>query len=240
MLEPTLSRGRRKAARVTPDTPVKLQIVREVERAFDILNHDLFGGRLVRPPVVFQPKLRHTVRWFQDTNDLSIGAGISEVAAGDLLADMLHEMVHIYNAAERVVDCTSNDYHNRKFLSPALKVGLVVVYQKTQGWGLTQLTVPRNVAADAIEVPDADSVRRRQEAFEKVNFSGIVLEQAQDYTKSLTAKKPVKVYFQKYACGCPGPHNSIRCGRKPDGPNRLNAICGFCNQPFVVVDMERN
>lgn len=228
-------------ARNTPDTPVKLQIVREVERAFDMLNHDLFGGRLSRPPVVFQPKLRHTVRWFQDTNDLSIGADISDVTAEVLLADMLHEMVHIYNAAERVVDCTSNDYHNKKFLSPALKVGLVVTYQKTQGWGLTRLSVPRNVAADAIEVPDADSVRKRQEAFEKVNFSLIVLDQAQGYIKSLNAKKPGKVYFMKYACACPGPHNSIRCGRKPDGPNRLNAVCGFCNQPFVVVtEVERN
>jgi hypothetical protein len=226
------------------ENAVKSQIVQEVEKAFGVLNQELFGGRLVCPSVIFQPRMKHTIRWFPDTTDLSIGGDFAEVDGTEILADLLHEMVHIYNAAEGEVDCTSNSYHNRKFLAPALKVGLVVSHHKTQGWGLTGISaskrslVPKKKGSivDAQELPEAQDVQKREWAFYAAEIDQEVIRKAKSHIRSLNApKRNGKVYFMKYACGCPGPHNSIRCGRKPDGPNRLNAVCGFCNKNFEVV-----
>lgn len=52
----------------------------------------------------------------------------------------------------------------------------------------------------------------------------------------MSATRQKNRYFMKYQCKCKPPHNSIRSGCRPDGPNRLNIICKDCGQPFTCVE----
>jgi hypothetical protein len=43
-----------------------------------------------------------------------------------------------------------------------------------------------------------------------------------------------KQCFLKYICQCSPPHNSIRSGRRPNGPHALHIQCLMCGANFVL------
>jgi len=212
-------------------------LIAELERIFGVLNQALFGGELEPVSFTLQPKKKVSLRWMPDVEGMIIGADFSKLEYGEIPGAMLHEMIHISNQQKGLPDVTTNQYHNKNFLEAALEVGLVVIKHKTQGWAITSTVYPRNVVERVyIKRPNKDAIRRRNDAFDSVDMDKAIFKAGRaDMRDRVRSEKPTKTYFLKYQCNCPPPHNSIRSGRRPDGPNALNIQCLNCRSQFECV-----
>jgi hypothetical protein len=222
--------------------PVWATAVEQIEAAYDVLNRRLFGRVLPKCEMTFSPRSKHLIRWMPESDQYSIGSELAVATLQDILVQLAHEMVHRKNSMDGLVDCTSNQYHNHKFLAVALGVGLYVAYQKTQGWCTTLAEAPVGYDPQSVKVPESQALKRREEAFAKCELTEEAVEAAREQIRRVTQQnRRPKVYFMKYQCACPGPHNSIRSGRRPDGAHALRITCQACMQPFKCVhDLETN
>ena len=82
-----------------------------------------------------------------------------------LLTRLLHEMIHVYNFRKGVIDCRANQYHNKAFLVVAIKVGLICVPHRSQGWVTTLETSDPEAVT-----PTAMAVQKRIKAFNEVKL----------------------------------------------------------------------
>jgi hypothetical protein len=214
-----------------------LLFIRELERTFQILNAELFSGNLKRPEFLMQPRKKVSLK-YADTGHLVIGQQFKDVEYAELPVLMLHEMIHISNLQKGIVDCGANEYHKKEFLNIALKLGLFVIKHKTQGWAITTTTYPRNVVEpDSVRQPTPQAIQHLESVLDRIKFDKAVFREGRsDIANKSRGEKRPKNYFLKYICNCPPPHNSIRSGRRPDGPNALNIRCMNCNSNFVCVE----
>lgn len=212
-------------------------LISELERIFGVLNQTLFGGELEPVSFTLQPKKKVSLRWMPDAEGVVIGADFSKLEYGEIPGAMLHEMIHISNHQKGKPDVTTNQYHNKNFLEAALEVGLVVIKHKTQGWAITSTVYPRNVVERVyIKRPNKDAIRQRNDAFDSIDMDKLIFKAGRaDVRERVKNEKPTKTYFLKYQCNCLPPHNSIRSGRRPDGPNAPNIQCCDCRSQFVCV-----
>jgi hypothetical protein len=218
-------------------------ITEELERAYRYLNTHLFGGKLKSISFSVQIKKKISLRWIKSSKSIVLGSEFSKLEPSDIPHLLLHEMIHIANDQQDISDITVNQYHNKYFLALALQVGLVVIKHKTQGWSITTTFYPRNVVQkDFVKKPSKEAFLRRINTFNSLKFdSSIFRGVRKQINQMIKLEKPVKVYFLKYQCNCPPPHNSIRSGRRPDGPNALNIMCMNCRSNFQCVsDTESN
>jgi hypothetical protein len=135
-------------------------------------------------------------------------------------------MIHALNYSENVKGITSNRYHNKKFLTEALNVGLYVAREKSTGWSATSY---KNLKDDDSVCPKDDDNAVLIEVFDSFEFSKNVLAEAKKDVERIVSKTKGRQYFLKYMCNCPEPHNSIRSGRRS-----LDVVCGECGHKFVV------
>ena len=115
----------------------KIPLIGELERCFNHLSEGLFDSRLRTPTFTIQPEKKVILRFMPESYHILVGSEFATASVEGICESLLHEMVHIWNLYKKVVDCTSNQYHNRKFLDAALHVGLYVLRHKTKGWGVT-------------------------------------------------------------------------------------------------------
>lgn len=209
----------------------------ELSRVFDILNERLFGSRLTCPSFSIQLKKRVSLRWISGSG-IILGSDFPNLEYSDLLTTMLHEMIHQDNELAGVTDCTTNQYHNKHFLNSALAIGLVVIKHKTQGWAITTTLYPRNVVErEYVRKPEKAALERCAEAFLAAKLDKVLFRRTcTELRAKLKEEKPPKTFFLKYVCNCPPPHNSIRSGRRPDGPNALNIRCMNCRSELICVN----
>jgi hypothetical protein len=139
----------------------------------------------------------------------------------------------MYNFKRGVVDCRANQYHNKEFVTVASKVGLVCVRHRSQGWVTTLETSNSNAI-----MPQVSAIQHRSKVFNDVNLDKGILRRAKIYFGQLSKRNRQAIYFLKYECQCPPPHNSIRSGRRPDGEHPLNIMCLDCKGMFNCVDLE--
>lgn len=205
-------------------------IVVELKRGFGLLNERLFDGKLQLPSIIVQEEKKVVFRFIPDSYHMIVGQKIVDVKSDKLAEEFLHEMVHIKDYLEGIVDCTANQYHNKRFLSSALQVGFYVGRHKTQGWSVTSFS-PEGLTD--VETPSADVIIRRQNAFAGFKVEDSILQATQnDMRNRLDSNNMRKICFLKYVCGCSPPHNSIRSGRRPDGEHPLKILCLSCKQEF--------
>lgn len=209
----------------------------ELNRIFTILNKSLFGGNLEPITYTIQPKKKVSLRWTNDIESMVIGADFINLEHREILGLILHEMVHVSNHQHRLPDVTTNQYHNKNFLQAALNVGFVVIKHKTQGWSITSNIYPRNVVEkNFVKRPNKDVVRIKNDTFYSIVVNRQVLKDGCiDIKNKIKGEKPTKTFFLKYQCNCSPPHNSIRSGRRPDGPNAPNLMCLDCRSTFQCV-----
>ena len=214
-------------------------ITPEIGRVYEVLNSRLFEGKLKPVKIEIQPRKKVALRYFSESETLVIGSDFTNLKHGapghEILTALLHEMIHIRNHQNGVVDCTTNQYHNKNFLQSALAVGLVVIKHKTQGWAITTTIYPRNVVdRDYIRKPQKEATLSLMEVFNSIKLDKSICKNARTAIRmKLKEEKPTKNYFLKYVCNCHPPHNSIRSGRRPDGPNALHIQCLDCRSTFV-------
>ena len=216
---------------------VKLtDFLKELSNTYDLFNSKLFNNKLEKVQFVVQPKRKIDLKYFHDLIQIVIGC--EDLDFEDLPSLILHEMVHIYNHQNAIVDVTTNQYHNKSFCSVACEVGFIVLRHKTQGWSITLTEMPRNVVDESkIKTPESSVFLKRSKLFEKIPLTNLAFS---DFKKFIKAKsksiKTPKVFQLKYECNCPPPHNSIRSGRRPDGNNPLNIYCKDCKSVFRITN----
>lgn len=212
-------------------------VLDEFYRIFDILNESLFENKIEKTPIVIQSKKKVSLRWILESG-IVIGDEFPSLDKSEIPHLLLHQMIHIFNHQNGNSDITINQYHNKHFLKCALDVGLIVIKHKTQGWAITALNYPRNVV-DRIYVkkPSKEAIIERDKALALCNFcKDAYKEISSNIRERIKVERPVKTFFLKYECECPAPHNSIRSGRRPDGPNAPNIKCGDCRASFKCVE----
>ncbi len=174
----------KKTGRFT-DSPAKRNqsLVNELYRAFDFFNEAFAENKLPKCIITIQNKgQRQACGWFsygmwsdnitdKGVPEINISAEYGAAGTTSILETLLHEMAHYWNAFHNIDDCSSNQYHNKKFKSAAERFGLKVTKMGYRGWAWTSLEQP---AKDAIKelAPDEDSfqsLRRRSPHTLKAN-----------------------------------------------------------------------
>lgn len=119
-----------------------------LNKIFDLLNDRFFEDELSRPTITIQSTPRayghFTTRsdtWISasgESHEINIGAGTLSRPIEDVVATLLHEMVHYYNYVNGVQDCSrGGTYHNKRFRDAAAARGLKVEHDAKYGWTLT-------------------------------------------------------------------------------------------------------
>lgn len=210
-------------------------IVSEAERLFRHLNKHLFGDVLVLPLFNMAFDRRFGLRFSPESHHFSFGLGIIGWSVNDFLGDFVHEMVHMFNWQRGVIDCTSNQYHNQDFVAVATKCGLYVGKHGTRGWAITSLApISHGPNVKSPPIPDPDDNARLLSVLGKVKFKARLLKEVQRMAKEALRRTPQKVFLVKWVCKCAPPHNCIRSGRRPNGPNPLQIKCMQCNSMFTA------
>lgn len=119
-----------------------------LEKMYGQLNKDMFNGELENVFITVQSapnsyghvtcdkiwKVKDTFEY-----EMNISAEYLNRPIVDVVATLLHEMVHIYNQMHNIRDCSRGmTYHNKKFKEKAESVGLVLEHGSRVGWSITK------------------------------------------------------------------------------------------------------
>ena len=142
-----------------------------LNKIFDLLNEEYFESSLSRPTITIQstPKAYGHFSLNKDTwisklggtHEINIGAGTLARPIEEVVATLLHEMVHYFNFIMGIQDCSrGNTYHNRRFKDAAEARGLIITHSEKYGYahtapsdtilefclrfGLTEILINRN------------------------------------------------------------------------------------------------
>ena len=119
-----------------------------LEKIFRTLNADWFSGELEEPIITIQSTPRaygHVTvaktwkRKDENRHELNLGAETLNRPIEEVVATIMHEMVHLYNIANGVQDCSrGGTYHNKRFRDEAERRGLKISHHPTYGWTITE------------------------------------------------------------------------------------------------------
>lgn len=202
-----------------------------LEKIFRVLNTAYFDGEIEEPIITIQSTPRaygHVTvakAWRKANGDtrheLNLGAGTLDRPIENVVATVLHEMVHLYNLQIGVQDCSrGGTYHNKKFRDAAVARDLDISYDSRIGWSITE---PTEALIDFIIAQGWDDIHMgRQE--------GITLTPGRPGTGSgaPTTMPPRTSSSRKLVCPCC--HQSVRATK-----SGLNIICGDCNQKMLEI-----
>ena len=205
-----------------------------LEKIYRELNNDFFGGELEEVFITIQstPKAYGHVTcgkiWNSKTGleryELNIGAGTIARPIEEVVATMLHEMVHVYHLMHGVKDTSrGNAYHNKTFKAKAESVGLVIEYDKRIGWSVT--TPSDDLVLYVADKGWSDVCMYRFEGFAFTGGSGGKTPVGDDGSDPTPTKKPSST--RKYQCPCC--KNSVRATKE------IFVICGDCTEKMIVV-----
>tara|TARA_R110000824_G_scaffold20817_7_gene78022 strand:+ start:1123 stop:1788 length:666 start_codon:yes stop_codon:yes gene_type:complete len=189
------------------------KLISELYRAFNHFNRVFANGELPHVVITLQNRgRRNAYGWFgqgfwvdrvtkDGVHEINLSAEYLARGKDGLLETLLHEMAHLLNASKDIRDCSSGQYHNKKFKIAAEQFGLKVVRSGTKGWAYTSLDSP---AAEAISQLKLDGtlfkgLRRveapkRVERYKSLIVSPEAFDQLQDIRKftGLSQKEAVE------------------------------------------------
>jgi len=127
-------------------------IVNELQRSYDFfidyygLDKDKFVNVMI---CVMNSGRREALGWHRKDSwvdsegkthtELNICADYLDRDVEEILETLLHETAHLKNSIAGISDCTSTQYHNKKFKNSAESLGLVVEKMGNKGYALTKL-----------------------------------------------------------------------------------------------------
>jgi len=195
------------------------KLISELYRAFNHFNRVFTSGELPHVVITLQNRgRRNAYGWFgqgfwvdrvtkDGVHEINLSAEYLARGKDGLLETLLHEMAHLLNASRDIRDCSSGQYHNKKFKIAAEQFGLKVTRSGSKGWAFTSLDAP---AIAAIKFLDLDSTLfkglRRVEAPKRVErYKSLIVapetfNQLQDIRKlsGLTQKEAVERAIELY------------------------------------------
>lgn len=207
-----------------------------LEKMFRQLNADSFGGELEEPIITIQtnPSTYGHVTvgktWKKGTegewrHELNISADWLDRPIENVVATMVHEMVHLYNIQNGIQDTSRNGtYHNKKFKAEAEKHMLHIEQHEKYGWAITS---PTEELLEYI-------IQQGWEEFQMCRGIGWIptgVGGAKDGDKATGkptkgGEKPKGSNSRRYVC--PG------CGAIVRATTDLQIVCRPCNLDFVL------
>ena len=200
-----------------------------LEKIFRALNQDYFDGELEEAIITIQSTPRaygHVTvakAWSradgEQRHELNIGAGTLDRPIENVVATVLHEMVHLYNLQHGIQDCSrGNTYHNKRFKEIAESHGLVVGHDEKYGWTLTS---PSDDLIEFILKNElTDILITRNE------FYGVAVAGTGAHNSTGTSVPPRTSSSRKYVCPCCG--NSVRATKC------VHIACMDCREEMVL------
>lgn len=197
-----------------------------LEKMFRALNQDFFDGELEEPIITIQSTPRaygHVTvakAWKRKDDwrhELNIGAETLDRPIENVTATMLHEMVHLYNLAHGVQDCSrGGTYHNKRFKEEAERRGLHIEHHDRYGW---TITTPSDQLLEYIIEQGWTEIRiNRGSSWNPPPSTGG--KAGNGGTGTATGTAPKKSSTRKYVCPC--------CKQSIRATKTVNIICGDC------------
>ncbi len=119
-----------------------------LEKMFRALNSRYFNGQIEEPVITVQSTPRsygHVTtdkawrRGEENRHELNIGVGTLDRPIENIVATLLHEMVHLWNIRKGVQDCSRHGaYHKKRFRDAATSHDLAISYDIRIGWSITE------------------------------------------------------------------------------------------------------
>lgn len=200
-----------------------------LEKMFRQLNADKFNNELEMPIITVQSTPRaygHVTCgkvWKKKESscyELNMGAGTLDRPIENIVATLLHEMVHIYNLMNNIQDCSrSNTYHNKKFKEKAESVGLIIEYDNRIGWSITS---PSDSLIEYICEQGWDDIMINRSESVRLPISGGSSGSGGAGTPP-TTRKPSST--RKYICPS--------CGMSCRATRDIYIICGNCVETMI-------
>ena len=210
-----------------------------LEYGFDVLNKVYFDGEL--PPIVITimsaPRsnghftINREWRVAEERfNEINISAEHLDRPIENIMATLMHEMVHYYCFINNLQDTSQNfRYHNKLYKREAEKRGLIISQGKYIGWSITE------PSPEFIEVIKSHGIEKPMD----INRDGMQIDLAgllgvlgglpgADGAKGVGIVTKPKCSTRKYICPCCG--NSFRATKD------INVMCMDCNEQFVKVE----
>lgn len=194
---------------------------------FDLLNAKYFDNTLSRPIITIQstPKAfgHYTCydAWHIDgekgMREINIGAGTLSRPIENVVATLLHEMIHYWNDLNGVKDCSrGGTYHNKRFKAAAEARDLLVEFHPTYGWTLTS-------PSDALVEFCIDN-QLREIRLSRLDLDFLRNPGTQGTAISVGGNK--KSSTRKYICPC--------CGMSVRATRAVNVACLDCDETLVL------
>lgn len=201
-----------------------------LNKIFDLLNAEYFESTLSRPTITIQstPKAYGHFSLREDTwvskiggtHEINIGAGTLARPIEEVVATLLHEMVHYYNYENGVQDCSrGNTYHNKRFKDAAERRGLLISHSDKYGWSHTQ---PSEDLLDFVINNDLTDILLNRNEFTSFQIGG-----TGTHSGNLGGATPKTSSTRKYVCPC--------CGMSVRATRTVRIACIDCEAQMVEV-----
>lgn len=200
-----------------------------LNKIFNLLNEKYFESALSKPVITIQstPKAYGHVsvsdRWISDDKrrkELNIGAGTLNRPIEEIVATMLHEMVHIYCMDNGIQDTSRGyKYHNKHFKEQAEKRDLIIEHSESYGWTITKPTdalVQFCLDNDLVEI----KIVRLDSVIEPPPRRKPGNEEGTEDGEPMGGGERKKSSTRKYRCP--------KCGNSVRATKDLSLICGDC------------
>lgn len=207
------------------------RLTNELEKTFNLLNEYMFNNELPTPIITVIPTPRAYAHYVpfdiwstKDTSkrEINIASGTLDRPLENIIASLVHEMVHMYNDIILNEADTSNKgvYHNKVFKREAEAHGLIVTRSEKYGYSHTE---PAEALIDFLleheELREIEMCRANP-ALVSVGIG--------THTGNSNGLKPISTnnsHHRKYICPCCD--NSVRATKQ------VNIICGDCMEKMI-------
>ena len=201
-----------------------------LNKLFDLLNERYFEGCLEKPVITIQstPKAfgHYTMydAWSVDNEkgmrEINVGAGTLARPIENIVATLLHEMVHYFNDIAGIKDCSrGGTYHNKKFKELAEACDLLVDCHPTYGW---TLTAPSDALIEFCLEHDLTEIRLTRHDL-SMSIPTVIGKGTSLPTDAMPKKKSST---RKYICPC--------CGMSVRATKEVRIACMDCGEQMVV------
>ena len=213
-----------------------------LECAYDIFNNELFNSTLPPVAITIMSSPRTNAHFTLDKvwrnndvrlHEINISAEHLNRGVYNVLASLVHEMVHYYCLINGLKDTSQNHrYHNKIFKQEAEKRGLAISYAKYIGYSVTEPTQQFVDLIDEYGLKKTIDINRDGAVIDiTVGIGGGTGIDGTDDLNGIdtTSNKKKKTSTRKYIC-------SGGCGCSFRATKDLNVMCLDCMAEYVRAD----
>lgn len=202
-----------------------------LNKIFDLLNAEFFENTLSRPTITIQSTPRayghftlNDDTWVSKlggTHEINIGAGTLARPIEEVVATLLHEMIHYFNYLMGIQDCSrGNTYHNKRFKQAAEERGLIVTHSDKYGWSHTS---PDERLLDFVIQNNLTDILISRNEFCGFRVGGTGTHDG----GAFVGTTPKTSSTRKYACPC--------CGMSVRATKVVRVACLDCGEQLIEV-----